>query len=549
MLFIYLPAPLDRQATKKFLPPMLALLFLRWTMRLPALPGDTNTFPQLLDHFNTSSTETFPQRYVVNDTFCRSPGASSCPRNSPIILYISGESPMSTRWVSSGNVVDLAIRTHALLASLEHRFYGSSIPFDLTTSVLSRYLTTQQALADLAFFVDFLKGGNSARPVIVVGGSYAGTLSTYFRQTYPNHANWSWSSSPPLLVKLNFTEYDEHCAEVLRNQTDYPNCLANSVAMVKWFDEVIKNDTQREMVRMRMGLNRSTDPISMVSMVSDQLAGMIQYRSGDGGQELREYCRNQSGPSFDVESFFEWFRADNLDPDENDPLLLTNTSGLAPDADYRAWTWQTCNEYGWFQTASGKLRSASVNLSYYDRICRTIFDDLGVPDQTDLRRRFGGLKPNVSNIVFVNGGIDPWSTLSVPTEGNITEYHWYSVKIYSGSHCSELSRPGINESAETTQKRELVLRIMTELVENGTRCVANCAPSGHGHCELGACMCDSMWGGDWCQQKQIDVLVFQISAGAMVGLPAIMMIVIGCSAWFLFQADGPEGTSRSVSMI
>jgi serine protease 16 len=520
--------------------PFFSLFLLRWTMRLPSLAGTIQLFNQTLDHFNTSSLLTFPQRYILNTDFCNVPSVSSCDINSTIILYISGEAPMSSSRVSTGPLVDLSNRTHSLLASLEHRFYGESIPLDLTTDSLTRFLTTEQALADLSSFIDFLKKGNSSRSVIVVGGSYAGTLSSYFRQTYPNHANISWSSSPPLLLKLNFTEYDFHCAEVLKNQTDYPRCYSNSLGLIQWFDRAITNETEFQTARSRMRLNRSIDSISMLSMVADQLAGMIQYRSRDGGRQLTEYCQNQSGLSFDIDSFFDWFAADNPDPDSNDQLLLTNVSRFAADADSRAWTWQTCNEYGWFQTASGELRSSYLNLSYYVRVCNVLFNGTGLPNQAELARRFGGLNPRTSNIVFVNGAVDPWSTLSIENEENITEHRKWSVRIYSGSHCSELSVvPG--EPEETTKKREFVLDLIEGLLKNGTQCIENCGGGGHGHCELGKCLCDPMWGGETCDEKQIDVLIFQISAGAMVGLPAIMMVVIGCSAWVLFRAETEEG--------
>jgi hypothetical protein len=508
-------------------------------MRLASLPGAIGSFEQRLDHFDTSSTATFPQRYVVNTTFCEGPGPWNCDTNSGIVLYISGEAPMSARRVAAHPLIDLAARTHSLLATLEHRFYGGSVPLDLTTANLSRFLTTDQALADLAGFVDFLRKGNSSRSVIVVGGSYAGTLASYFRQTYPNHANFSWASSPPLHLKLDFTEYDAHCAEVLRNQTDYPRCYENARGLVRYFDDAIANETAFRAARARMGLNRSTDPISLVSIVADQLAGMIQYRSNDGGRALAEFCRNQSGAQPDVESFFEWFRSDNADPDAGDALLLTDAGRAAPAADARAWTWQTCNEYGWFQTASGQLRSRWVNLSYYERICRVLFDDTGAPDQAALARRFGDLRPTATNIVYVNGAIDPWSTLSVPSEGEAPAYNWYSIRIHGGSHCAELGSQ--TDAPEVVAARERVLETIQGLVNRSTECIVRCAPSQHGHCELGSCMCDTMWGGEWCEDRLVAVIVFQLFAAALVVLPAVMMVVIGCSAWFLFQTEATDG--------
>lgn len=51
-----------------------------------------------------------------------------------------------------------------------------------------RWLTVDQALADTAHFVDFVKGefpGADDAPVIVIGGHYSASLAMWFRQSYP----------------------------------------------------------------------------------------------------------------------------------------------------------------------------------------------------------------------------------------------------------------------------------------------------------------------------------------------------------------------------
>lgn len=53
-----------------------------------------------------------------------------------------------------------------------------------------RFLTTEQALADVAHFVTHIKSnsvvpGAQNSPVILIGGHYSGSLSVWFRQKYP----------------------------------------------------------------------------------------------------------------------------------------------------------------------------------------------------------------------------------------------------------------------------------------------------------------------------------------------------------------------------
>jgi Serine carboxypeptidase S28 len=59
-----------------------------------------------------------------------------------------------------------------------------------------RYLDIDQALEDLAHFIRYQKTvipGASKAGVILVGGSYAGTMVAWFLQRYPKLASGAWS--------------------------------------------------------------------------------------------------------------------------------------------------------------------------------------------------------------------------------------------------------------------------------------------------------------------------------------------------------------------
>ena len=67
-----------------------------------------------------------------------------------------------------------------------------------------KYLNSQQALRDAAHFIQTLKNQNlynvKDNPWIVVGGSYPGALSAWFRYKYPHLVIGSLASSAVVLA-------------------------------------------------------------------------------------------------------------------------------------------------------------------------------------------------------------------------------------------------------------------------------------------------------------------------------------------------------------
>ena len=106
-------------------------------------------FDQLLDHYNYVDTVTWKQRYFAVEDYFN-------PQNGPVILYICGEYtcpgvPDARKWA-----VQIAEKTQGLILVLEHRYYGKSLPFGNDSLSLEnlKFLNTEQALKDLAYFID-----------------------------------------------------------------------------------------------------------------------------------------------------------------------------------------------------------------------------------------------------------------------------------------------------------------------------------------------------------------------------------------------------------
>ena len=159
------------------------------------------TFSNLVDHFNYQDPQRYDQRYFECDDFFDK-------ENGPIFLYICGEYTCSVR---DDRLFPFMIgaKHKAKLVALEHRFYGDSVPYGNFELSNLKYLSSEQALADLAYFITSLNADKPDREVVVIGGSYPGALSAWFREKYPHLAIASWSSSGVVYPKEDFWKFDQ----------------------------------------------------------------------------------------------------------------------------------------------------------------------------------------------------------------------------------------------------------------------------------------------------------------------------------------------------
>ena len=75
----------------------------------------------------------------------------------------------------------------------------------------------------------------------------------------------------------------------------------------------------------------------------------------------------------------------------------------------RQWTFQTCNQFGMFQTTSGKNSFSGfkeLNLAYYEKLCFDAFSINRSPFFGFSNNYYGATNIQATNVFFPNGGID-----------------------------------------------------------------------------------------------------------------------------------------------
>lgn len=156
----------------------LALLVAAASIRLvtaPPPPAVLRTKETIIDHFRYTNNHTFTQQWLLHDAYWSA--------GRPLFVFVGGEGAVQDFYENSGGVFELAEQAGALVAMLEHRYYGYSLPFGPGASYEPHglhFLSVEQALADLSVFIEHLKieraCARGASPVVLFGGSYGGAL-------------------------------------------------------------------------------------------------------------------------------------------------------------------------------------------------------------------------------------------------------------------------------------------------------------------------------------------------------------------------------------
>jgi len=125
----------------------------------------------------------------------------------------------------------------------------------------------------------------------------------------------------------------------------------------------------------------------------------------------------------------------------------------------RPWTYQTCNEFGYFQTTDSMHQPfhswKSLNMNFYDDMCKAGFNFTVEPQVEFINQMYGDINIQGSNTALVAGTIDPWHALGVTnyTTSTLQESE-VPVYILGTAHCADMSAPSSSDPAPLVQAHE-----------------------------------------------------------------------------------------------
>lgn len=450
---------------------------------------------QHLDHFPMTDNETkatFKQRYFYSDRYTSNISRANAPVYA--FLCVGGEGPSIDKSVlvdsvhCTGDMLEMAKRLYegeqarVHLFALEHRYYGKSYPEfkdkngNATSPVTNEnlvFLSSRQALADIAHFISSMNDAHDMHKNkwITFGGSYPGMMAAWARLEYPKLIHAAVSNSAPIEMKLDFGAYNDRVAFDLQYPLVGGSAACLQVVMDGHQDIVdsIGNGYHKEIaslfhvcgedsllhqkdVEMLVGDGvieipaQGNDPHCDTELCNIQ---KVQYAKQTPYLFLFSayitYCfaqlcktilelRNHSSPLEVLATISKIQRKDEdecLELDWNSTLRYL-ASPAAQKGGLRSWLWQTCQEFGFYQTCEDKslcpFARGFHSLEIDFEICEQAFgvsrEDVAA-NVAKSHEYYGGWNMDARRILSVNGDVDPWSMLALTTErGDELPTHW-----------------------------------------------------------------------------------------------------------------------------
>ncbi|EED91934.1 serine protease, partial [Thalassiosira pseudonana CCMP1335] len=338
------------------------------------------------------------------------------------------------------------------LYAIEHRYYddGSADDNHDENQFDYTYLSSRQAVKDIVEFMDVedaAASNTNNNTWILFGGSYPGMLSAWARLLHPETIHGAVANSAPVQPQLDFYQYYDHVALDLVDERvgGSEECKRIFVEaheqVVAVFDEVNPLEEVATLFNVCGGADMlRASRRNMEAFVGDGLI-RVPSQSNDPSFEgaekislnfvicntiIEEHMSNPNHSSMEILANLKKIQngllCEEVDYNELIEFMTTRTDENANDL---AWLYQTCNEFGFYQTCNvGSTCPYGRGFHLIERdleFCQIVFgiDTVTQNVASSLEYYVGGSENTASNrIIFVNGDVDPWTELAVTETSN-----------------------------------------------------------------------------------------------------------------------------------
>lgn len=232
---------------------------------------------------------------------------------------------------------------------LEHRYYGDSQPYADWSTENMVHLSSEQALADMAVFLTDM-GAGLTKQTVVVGGSYPGALSAWFRNLYPQIAIASWASSGVVEPIVDFWPFDNQVyLSSVKSGEACPLAIQKTVAYVTE-QGYLRDDGDTDTVIDQFLDNTASQGMrtdDFMFYYADIFVESVQYGNRTTLCDQLATLEGQTDKYIFEEMTAFGSAVPGVNPEDYDTNILSSTV-IDVNASGRPWTYQYCTEYGFF---------------------------------------------------------------------------------------------------------------------------------------------------------------------------------------------------------
>lgn len=366
------------------------------------------------------------QRYYANEVYYQ--------EGAPIFIYVGGDYEIGTYWIEHGHMHDIAFGLNGYLLGIEMRYFGQNRPTSDVSTANLQFLSTEQVLADIALLIEHIKQEDSRlanAKVILTGTMFGGNLATWFRVKYPHLADGVWSSSSYVEARMNFAEYFEVIGEDMKTFGSN-ECYRRTWRAFRTMQNLIdggRSEVIDEMFHLCHPLDVADD--FEVQRFFEAITESIVVGILNGGySHVHDMCVAITNNNFtnDLIAFNDWFVTEHHSTgcfemtlqEVIDFLIEPEWDSFGVITGRRQFQYLTCTEYGWFTTTDSDNQPFGnrLKVNYSVELCRRVFGDWiteeTIRESTEaFNLNFGGSRPEITNALFTNGGLDPHRAVNV----------------------------------------------------------------------------------------------------------------------------------------
>jgi len=293
------------------------------------------------------------------------------------------------------------------------------------------------------------------------------------RIKYPHLIDASVASSGPVNAEVDFYQY----LEVVANSLTFygsAQCVSNIADATQKIQDLTTIadglNTLSTMFNTCAPITENDVPNFMQSLAGNFM-GIVQYNLEIPGVNISTLCATMTNSSADYLTNYLaiwnlFAGGECVDVSYDDMVQELSNTSIQTGVGGRQWIYQSCIEFGYFQTSDSPNQPFGnlFNVTSQTILCNDVFGFDFLPDVNWTKMEYGANEPEESNILWVNGSIDPWHALGVLSA---PEDATFNVLVINGTaHCADMLPPFPGAPTTLAPAQEVIKKQLATWISN-----------------------------------------------------------------------------------